>query len=86
MAVELIATIQKWQGLEADVKPRDVPIGSTFLELDGRKRDYVYTLEGWERTDAAIQSTAHERNVLELLARIADNTGQLWGLEPGETL
>ena len=35
MTVELIATIQVFQGLKEDTKPEDAPIGSRFQELDG---------------------------------------------------
>ncbi len=35
MAVELIATIQVFQGEKADIKPADAPVGSRFHEKDG---------------------------------------------------
>ncbi len=35
MVVELIATIQVFQGSKDDPKPADAPVGSTFNELDG---------------------------------------------------
>ena len=35
MTVELIATIQVFQGLKDDSKPEDAPIGSRFQEIDG---------------------------------------------------
>lgn len=39
MAVKLVATIKRWQGLSADVKPStDIPVGSTFDELDTGKK------------------------------------------------
>ena len=35
MSVELIATIQVFQGSKDDTKPVDAPVGSTFQEIDG---------------------------------------------------
>ncbi len=45
MSVELIATIQVFQGSKDDAKPADAPVGSTFKELDGI--DWVKHEDQW---------------------------------------
>ena len=83
MTVELIATIQVFQGEKADVKPADATIGSKFNETDGIQ--WVRTTAGWEpdvnylatiaqNTNAIVQglSQAHRDSgkVLEAVKRI----------------
>lgn len=48
MAV-LLTTINRYQGLNADVKPTDAPAGSTFYEIDTGNW-FVWDIEGtsWE--------------------------------------
>lgn len=74
MTVELVATIQVYQGEKADIKPLDAPIGSKFNETDGLQ--WVRTEAGWEpdvnylaaialNTNGIVQglSQAHRDNV-----------------------
>ena len=83
MAVELIATIQVFQGSRDDVKPVDAPTGSTFKELDGI--DWVKHEDQWvpapnylaviaKNTDTIVQGLgqAHRDsgNVLDAVKRI----------------
>ena len=47
MAVQLIATIHKYIGAAADVKPTtNVPVGSEFYEYDTGKT-YIYNGSAW---------------------------------------
>ena len=62
MAVELIATIQVFQGSKDDAKPADAPVGSTFEELDGI--DWVKHEDQWVPAP-------------NFLAIIARNTGDI---------
>jgi hypothetical protein len=48
MAVSLIATIQRFQGLSTDVKPSDPPEGSTFHVVDTGE-EYVFFDGTWEQ-------------------------------------
>lgn len=49
MAVKMIATIKRWQGLSTDVMPSsDVPEGSTFHVIDTGE-EYVFYDDGWEK-------------------------------------
>ena len=58
MAVSMIATIQRFQGLSTDIKPTSPPEGSTFHAVDTGE-EYVYYDGTWEqdlRLIAAIQA------------------------------
>lgn len=69
MSVELIGTIQVFQGEKADTKPAEAPIGSTFNETDGIQ---------WVRTDAGWEPDEN------YLAIIAQNLGSIvQGLSQG---
>ena len=47
MAVSLVATIQRWEGLSSDIKPfEDVRAGATFHELDTGDK-YKWDGVGW---------------------------------------
>ncbi len=49
MAVELIATsVHIYQGMENDPKPTDVPVGSRFMDTDGRQRTWRFTDGQWK--------------------------------------
>ena len=61
MAVELIATIQVFQGAKDDAKP-DAPVGSRFLEIDGIE---------WVRHEGQWVPAPN------YLAQIAENTGEI---------
>lgn len=47
MAVKLITTIQRFQGLSTDTKPSDPPEGSTFHAIDTGEH-YIYHDSMWE--------------------------------------
>lgn len=48
MAVSIVATIKRYQGISTDDKPSaDVPEGSTFHEIDTGAQ-YVYHQDMWE--------------------------------------
>ncbi len=83
MTVELIATIQVFQGLKEDAKPDDAPVGSRFHEIDGI--EWVRHEDQWQaapnylkqivlNTNAIVQglSQAHRDSgkVLEAVKRI----------------
>ena len=58
MAVSLIATIQRFQGLSTDTKPLSPPEGSTFHAVDTGEQ-YVFYNDTWEqdlRLIAALQA------------------------------
>lgn len=49
MAVKMVSTIKRWQGLSTDTKPSsDVPEGSTYHAVDTGE-EYVYFDGTWER-------------------------------------
>lgn len=48
MTVCLETTIQRWNGLAADVKPASPPEGSTFHEVDTGKM-WIYHDGDWEQ-------------------------------------
>lgn len=58
MAVERIGTsVHRFQGLSGDTKPEDdVPIGSTFQEIDGPRRLWAYTTNGWEMVTVVVRT------------------------------
>ena len=47
MAVELIATIQRYVGLSTDTKPTGVPIGSEYLEYNSHVLYITYDGTNW---------------------------------------
>lgn len=47
MAVYLVATIQRFIGLDADAKPAGVPIGSRFWAYDTKKWYVCYDGTNW---------------------------------------
>lgn len=48
MAVQKVATIQRFLGVSTDAKPTTPPVGSTFYEVD-TKAEYVYDGSAWRR-------------------------------------
>ena len=62
MAVELIATIQVFQGSKDDVKPADAPVGSTFEELDGI--DWVKHEGQWVATQNYLEQIVLNTNAI----------------------
>ncbi len=48
MAVTLVTTIQRFQGLSTDVKPADAPEGSTFHTVDTGEQ-WVFYNGTWEQ-------------------------------------
>lgn len=48
MAVKMIATIQRFQGLSTDSKPTSPPEGSTYHAIDTGE-EYVYYDGTWEQ-------------------------------------
>jgi len=48
MAVTLVATITRYQGLSTDIKPASTTEGSTFHVIDTGE-EYVYYNGTWER-------------------------------------
>lgn len=47
MAVKLVTTIQRFQGLSSDIKPTSPPEGSTFHVIDTGE-EYVFYDGTWE--------------------------------------
>ncbi len=58
MAVRLVTTIQRWEGLSTDNKPTSgVSEGSTFKELDGTGKKFVYHNSDWQQDTTEPVST-----------------------------
>ena len=82
MGVQLITTIQVYQGDTADEKPDDAPVGSTFAETDGDRRDWTKDTHGWvldpvqrvmNISDYEGASLNQGRDIINLLRKIAQD-------------
>jgi len=58
MAVSLITTIQRFQGLSTDTKPTAPPEGSTFHAVDTGEQ-YIYYDGTWEQDLRLIYALTH---------------------------
>ncbi len=88
MAVELIATIQVFQGNTSDEKPFDAPIGSQFRELDGDKDTWSLTSAGWKvSTVNNVVRVERMGDLLDVLERVQQQMSKVnedENLSPGE--
>ena len=82
MAVQLITTIQVFQGNTADEKPDAAPLGSTYAEMDGERRDWTMEQHGWvidpvqrimNISDYEAASLNQGRDIINLLRKIASD-------------
>ncbi len=79
MAVQLITTIQVFQGRDDDDKPDDTPIGSTYRETNGERREWTMETHGWTLDDPGpinvsvyeAQALNNQKEMIRLLGRIA---------------
>ena len=82
MAVQLITTIQVFQGNTADEKPDSAPNGSTYTELDGDQREWTMEQHGWvldpvqrvmNVSDFEAANLNNQRTMIDLLRKIVSN-------------
>ncbi len=78
MTVQLITTIQVFQGRDDDVKPDVAPLGSTYREINGSRREWTMEAHGWFLDDPGpinvsvyeAQSLNNQKDIIHLLGRI----------------
>ena len=86
MAVKLINAINRYSGLEADIKPTaGVVVGSTFWETDGGHA-FFYDGTGWTHAFPSVDLDAHGAQVVVDHTEHAVHAGQLFSATFAESI